>query len=103
MGAESPRGQLRLAPVPHGDRRAPVDQLAREEFDKALGVNVAAVFHTTQAVWPLMRQQGSGVLINISSLASVDPFTGFSVYGACKAWVNLFTKAIADEGRPLTA
>jgi 3-oxoacyl-[acyl-carrier protein] reductase len=80
---------------------APLDQLTTADFERALAVNVAAVFHTTQAVWPVLRRQGGGVIVNVSSLASVDPFPGFSVYGACKAWVNLFTKAAADEGRPL--
>jgi NAD(P)-dependent dehydrogenase (short-subunit alcohol dehydrogenase family) len=81
--------------------RAPLEQLAAADFERAVAVNVAAVFRATQAVWPVMRRQGSGVIVNVSSLASVDPFPGFSVYGACKAWVNLFTKAAADEGRPL--
>jgi NAD(P)-dependent dehydrogenase (short-subunit alcohol dehydrogenase family) len=80
---------------------APLEQLSPADFERALAVNVSAVFHATQAVWPVMRRQKSGVIVNISSLASVDPFPGFSVYGACKAWVNLFTKAAADEGRPL--
>ncbi len=79
---------------------APLDQLPLADFDRALAVNVAAVFHATRAAWPALRRQG-GVIVNISSLASVDPFPGFSVYGACKAWVNLFAKAAADEGRPL--
>jgi 3-oxoacyl-[acyl-carrier protein] reductase len=48
-----------------------------------------------------MKSQGGGVLVNVSSMASVDPFRGFSIYGASKAWVNLFTQAIAEEGRPL--
>jgi NAD(P)-dependent dehydrogenase (short-subunit alcohol dehydrogenase family) len=47
-----------------------------------------------------MRAQGGGTIINLSSLASFDPFPGLSVYGACKAWVNLFTRGIANEGRP---
>jgi NAD(P)-dependent dehydrogenase (short-subunit alcohol dehydrogenase family) len=80
---------------------APVDAVSDEVFRQTLAVNVEAVFHATKAVWPVMRGQGGGVIVNISSLASVDPFTGFSVYGACKAWVNLFTKAIADEGKPV--
>lgn len=80
---------------------AAIDKMTREEFTKTLAVNVEAVFHTTQAVWPIMREQEAGVILNISSVASVDPFLGFSVYGACKAWVNLFTRATADEGRPL--
>lgn len=78
----------------------PLDQLAEADFEEAVAVNVAAIFRTTRAAWPVMKRQGGGVLVNISSLASVDPFPGFSVYGACKAWVNLFTRAAADEGRP---
>jgi 3-oxoacyl-[acyl-carrier protein] reductase len=80
---------------------AALDQLSAADFDRAVAVNVGAVFRTTQAVWPVMRRQRAGVIVNLSSLGSVDPFPGFSVYGACKAWVNLFTKASADEGRPL--
>jgi 3-oxoacyl-[acyl-carrier protein] reductase len=79
--------------------RAPLEQITDGDFTQAVAVNVSAVFHATRAVWPVMRRQGSGVIVNLSSMASVDPFPGFSVYGACKAWVNLFTKATADEGR----
>ncbi len=79
---------------------APVDQLSKADFRQALALNVETVFHTTQAVWPIMKEQAGGLIVNISSLASVDPFPGFSVYGACISWVNLFSKATADEGKP---
>ena len=79
---------------------APTDELDADEFDDVYAVNMAAVFHTTQAVWPLMKEQGGGVIVNISSVASVDPFPGFAVYGASKAWVNLFSQATAAEGKP---
>jgi NAD(P)-dependent dehydrogenase (short-subunit alcohol dehydrogenase family) len=79
---------------------AAIDQLDPAEFDRVCAVNMAALFHTTRAVWPLMKAQGGGVIINMSSLASVDPFPGFGVYGASKAWVNLFSQAAASEGRP---
>lgn len=78
---------------------APVDQLADADFEQALQVNVAAVYHATKTVWPIMRRQADGVIINVSSMSAIDPFTGFSVYGACKAWVNTFTHAAAAEGR----
>ena len=78
---------------------APVDKFDPAEFERVCRVNMAAVFHTTQAVWPTMRAQGGGVIVNISSLASVDPFPGFGVYGASKAWVNLFSQATATEGK----
>jgi NAD(P)-dependent dehydrogenase (short-subunit alcohol dehydrogenase family) len=83
------------APLAH------IQDLSVEDFDRALALNIAAVFHTTRAVWPVMQRQGGGVIVNISSLASVDPFPGFAVYGASKAWVNLFSQAMAAEGKPL--
>ena len=70
------------------------------QFDEALDINVKAVFATCRAAWPFLAASPSGTILNISSLAAVDPFAGFSVYGACKAWVELFTKAIATEGKP---
>jgi NAD(P)-dependent dehydrogenase (short-subunit alcohol dehydrogenase family) len=79
----------------------PVDQTTPEDFDRTLAVNVGAVFYMTRAVWPVMRKQGGGIIVNVSSAASTDPFRGLSVYGATKAWVNLFTQATADEGRAL--
>lgn len=78
---------------------AAIEELDSAAFDQLLAVNVAAVFHATQAVWPVMRAQGGGVIVNISSLASVDPFPGFAAYGASKAWVNLFSQALGAEGR----
>jgi NAD(P)-dependent dehydrogenase (short-subunit alcohol dehydrogenase family) len=80
---------------------ASIDEFSLNDFETALATNVAGVFHTTQAVWPTLRRQKQGTIVNVSSAASVDPFPGFAVYGACKAWVNIFTKAVAGEGRPL--
>jgi len=77
----------------------PVDQFRDEDFDAAVRVNVAAVFYATRAAWGPMVRAGGGVIVNVSSVASVDPFTGFAVYGGCKAWVNTFTRAVAEEGR----
>ncbi|UCE60892.1 MAG: SDR family oxidoreductase [Phycisphaerales bacterium] len=79
----------------------PVEETTPDDVENSLRVNVQAVFNTTKAVWPVMKQQKGGVIVNVSSVASVDPFPGFSVYGASKAWVNLFTLATANEGRDL--
>jgi 3-oxoacyl-[acyl-carrier protein] reductase len=77
----------------------PVAEMAVDEFDQVSNVNIGGIFHTTQAVWPIMAGQGGGVIINISSMAALDPFPGFAVYGASKAWVNTFTRAVAGEGK----
>lgn len=79
----------------------PIERMSDEAFNECLHVNVSAVFFATRAAWPVMRDQGGGVIVNVSSMASLDPFQGFGVYGACKAWVNLFTHAAASEGRSL--
>ena len=54
-----------------------------------------------RAVWPTMTQQRSGVIVNISSQASRDPFPGLGAYGAAKAGLNLLGLALAREGHPL--
>ncbi len=79
---------------------APIEALTDEEFRACVDVNISSVFYMTREVWPLMRTGGGGVIVNISSVASQSPFPGFAVYGACKAWVNLFTQAMNEEGKP---
>lgn len=69
-----------------------------ELFENVLDVNVRAVFKLSKITWPVMQANGGGTIINISSMAAVDPFPGFSIYGASKAWIELFTKAISAEG-----
>lgn len=68
-------------------------------FRAILSVNVEAVYLASRAAWPIMKRQRNGTIINISSIASIDPFTGFTAYGAAKAWVNAWTRALAEEGR----
>lgn len=79
---------------------SPMAQTSDNDFDQVMKINIRAVFESCQAVWDTMAGQKSGAIVNISSLAAVDPFDGFSVYGASKAWVDLFSKAIAKEGKP---
>lgn len=78
---------------------AAIDEVSLDDYRRMIDINIDAVFHMTQVVWPIMTEQGGGAIVNISSQSSVDPYPGLNVYGACKAWVNVFTKAMADEGR----
>ena len=79
--------------------QAAIEELEPALFTTIMAVNVSAVYHACRRVWPVMKTQKSGVIVNISSIASIDPFPGFAAYGAAKAWVNAWTKALADEGR----
>ncbi len=76
-----------------------IEHLEPPLFDMIQLVNVGAIYHACRAVWPVMKSGGGGTIVNISSVASVDPFPGFTAYGASKAWVNTWTIGLADEGR----
>lgn len=78
---------------------AAFEQMSAEAFDEVVNVNIRSIYLCTQAIWPVMRQNGGGVIVSVSSLAAVSPFTGLSAYGASKAWLDVATKAWADEGR----
>lgn len=83
---------------------APLQPIPRIEDDtlrKVMAINFDAVVYATRAAWPTFKAQKSGVVCNVSSMGAFDPFTGFNIYGAAKAAVNIFTKATADEGKRL--
>jgi len=73
-------------------------EMSEEEYRQTLAANLDAPFHMTRAAWAALSAR-RGVIVNVSSLAALDPFPGFAVYGACKAWVSTVTKVAADEGR----
>ena len=80
---------------------APFDEISPEIFEQAVNTNIRSVFYLTQHIWRIMKRQGRGVVVNISSLAAVDPFPGFSLYGSSKAWLDIVTKALASEGEEI--
>lgn len=82
-----------LAPV------AAIDQMEPELFDQIIAMNVRTVYLCSRAVWPLMADGGGGIIVNISSAAAYEPFPGFSAYGAAKAFVVAYTRALAAEGK----
>lgn len=73
----------------------PVD-LAEAEWHRAIDLNLTSVYLTCRHVLPIMCQQGSGAIINMSSLAAIR-YTGYPyfAYYAAKAGVNQATVAIA--------
>ena len=76
-----------------------VEDIDLAAFDAMLAINCAGVLYMCQSVWPLMKRGRGGTIINISSMSATDPFPGLAVYGATKAFVNLLTKGLAEEGR----
>jgi 3-oxoacyl-[acyl-carrier protein] reductase len=77
---------------------ASVLEMTEETWDKTLGVNLKGTFVCSQAAGRVMKVQGSGVIINIASIAGHSiPITLRSAYCASKAGVVGFTKECARE------
>jgi NAD(P)-dependent dehydrogenase (short-subunit alcohol dehydrogenase family) len=59
--------------------------------------NTFGTMAMARAVLPGMRQQGSGVIVNVTSSTTLKPLPLLSVYTASKAAVNAFTASLAEE------
>ena len=68
--------------------------LREENWQRILDVNLTSVFLTCKHALPVMREQGSGVIINISSIAAVCA-VGMLAYKTSKAGVNALTHSLA--------
>lgn len=77
----------------------PVSEIPAEEWDRIIGVNLTGVFNCCKAALPHLRRRGGGWIINISSLASKNPFAGAAAYCASKAALNAFSEAFMQEVR----
>jgi 3-oxoacyl-[acyl-carrier protein] reductase len=78
----------------------PVTDISEDELDRVLDVNVKGVFLFSQALVPVFRRQGGGVMINIGSTAGLRPRPGLSAYNATKGAVHTLTQTLAVELAP---
>ncbi len=79
----------------------PIERVTAEHWRKTIDVNLSAPVILTAAAWPTFKKQQAGIVVNVSSLASVDPFPGFATYAAAKIGLNMFTNCTAQEGKAL--
>ena len=75
----------------------PADQTDLDDWDQMVDTNIKGLMYCTRTVLPKMRQQGSGYIINIGSVAGNWPYPGGNVYGATKAFVRQFSLAIRAD------
>ena len=81
-------------------KNRPMLEVDEATFDRVFAVNVKSIYHMTQAVLPLLRQQGGGVILNVGSTAGIRPRPGLTWYNASKGAVNLLSKSMAVELGP---
>lgn len=75
----------------------PLEETSEEEWDKTLDINLKSIFLGCKTFLPSMREQKSGSIINISSIAGLVGLANCSAYNASKGGVRLLTKNIAVE------
>jgi len=75
-------------------------KMTEEQWDRIIGVDLKGTFNYTRAVAPIFRQQGSGKIVNITSINGLRGKFGQTNYSAAKAGVIGFTKACARELGP---
>jgi NAD(P)-dependent dehydrogenase (short-subunit alcohol dehydrogenase family) len=74
----------------------PISRIAEadpEAWGQAIDVNLKGVFYGMRAAIPLMRAQGGGTIITVSSGAAHNPLEGWSSYCAAKAGAAMLTRA----------
>jgi len=78
-----------------------VADLAEEDWDGVIATNLKSVFLVSQAVLPILKDQRSGKIVNISSQAgrALTVLAG-PHYSAAKAGVQAFTRQLAREAAP---
>jgi NAD(P)-dependent dehydrogenase (short-subunit alcohol dehydrogenase family) len=75
----------------------PMLDVTLEEWQRVLDVNLTGPFLMTQAVAPLMRDQGGGAIVNITSISGLRASTLRVAYGTSKAGLAHLTKQQAAE------
>jgi short-subunit dehydrogenase len=72
-----------------------VEEIQEQDIRKIFDVNVIAAINIVKSILPLMRQQRSGYIINIGSVAGFVGAPGWSVYSATKAAIAAFSEVLA--------
>ncbi|MHA4854686.1 SDR family oxidoreductase [Rhodococcus sp. MSC1_016] len=74
-----------------------VEEITEQQLRNQLEVNLFGVLHVTQAVLPIMRAQGSGHIIQISTIGGIGAFPNLGGYHASKWALEGMSESLAQE------
>ncbi len=78
----------------------PSAELSLADWDDELNNNLRTTFLCTRAVWPVMKQQGGGKILNFSRAGGVEGASpNMLAYNCAKAGVDALTRTFAKEGK----
>ncbi|MEB3304020.1 MAG: SDR family oxidoreductase [Cyanobacteriota bacterium] len=77
----------------------PLCEMPIGQWQRILQINLTSVFQICQAVVPLLRKAGGGLIVNVSSHAARNAFPDWGAYCASKAALASFSRCLAEEER----
>lgn len=80
--------------------RTPVVDITDEEWEEVMRSNLYATFYCSRAVLPHMTARGSGIIVNMGSIAGKRGSRWHAAYAAAKGGVFAFTRSLAKEAIP---
>jgi 3-oxoacyl-[acyl-carrier protein] reductase len=82
-------------------RRGTIETVTEEDWDRVIEVNLKGTFNCCKAVAGIMKQQGYGKIVNVSSIAGkMGDITSAPGYGPSKAGMDALTKTLARQLAP---
>ena len=80
-----------------GARGRPLKDMTSKMWHSAFNLNIHAAFYCSHQVAPHFLSQGSGIIVNVSSLAGINGTKGVAPYAAAKCGLQMFTRVAAAE------
>lgn len=77
----------------------PIDHTTPQTIQETFAINAIGPACAIARAWPHFIKRRTGRIVNVSSIATQDPFPGFFAYAASKAAVNLMARSCAIEGK----
>lgn len=78
-----------------------IETLTSDQWQKVIAINLMGTIHVCRAVFPAMKAQGTGDIVNISSTAGRRAGWRFAAYSTSKFGLTGFTESLRQEAGPL--
>jgi NADP-dependent 3-hydroxy acid dehydrogenase YdfG len=77
----------------------PIQETSLADWQKVINLNLTSIFQSIQGILPQMIAQKEGTIVNVTSIAAINPFPGWGAYSVSKAALLSLSKTLAAEQR----